>query len=543
MDKQQKEKITKLYWLSGVFIMLLVVAGVTNPKRFAAIIGSINDYISSSFGDFYLFFMMTALLIFLLIGVSPLGRIRFGGQDAKPEFSFISWFSMLFCAGMGIGLMFWGAAEPLYHFMNPPIDPIDGDLTAIDRKILALQVSFFHWGLHPWALYGFAALIICFFSMNLKRGHNFSSFIKDDGTKFNYILRRLIDFFTIIAILFGVTMSFGLGVLQLEAGLQNEFHFESSVWVQLAIIAVITAAYIVSTLRGMDKGIKLVSNVSMALCIVMLATVFYFMPKGNLFVPLMESFPEYIGKFPEFALGIVNYSSETWLTDWTTKYWSWWIAFAPFVGIFVALVSRGRTVRELVFLILAIPTTFCCIWFTVFGGAAISLQMENQYLGNELQLENTNAILFYLLNEISSSPVFTSLLTWLNIAIIAMFFINSADSATYTLSYVSKKNPNTEPTVFMKISWGMLFTVLAILFLYTGGLKILQQITLVSALPFTGLLIVTFCFVVVEMIKYYRSHVAILKSALKQEPEEAETPSTVMISVPKSKEKNSLAQN
>lgn len=533
----KKEKITKLFWLSGVFIMLLVATGITNPKKFASVIETVNNYISISFGDFYLVFMMSALLIFFLIGVSPLGKIRFGGQDAKPEFSFVSWFSMLFCAGMGIGLMFWGAAEPLYHFINPPIE---GDLSAVDRKILALQVSFFHWGLHPWALYGFAALIICFFSMNLKRGHNFSSFIKDDGTRFNYILRRSIDFFTIIAILFGVTMSFGLGVLQLEAGLQNEFKFESSVLVQLGIIAFITAAYIISTLRGMDKGIKLVSNVSMALCILMLGIVFYFMPKVNLFTPLFQSFPEYISKFPELGMGMLNYTSENWLTDWTTKYWSWWIAFAPFVGIFVALVSKGRTVRELVFLILAIPTTFCCIWFTVFGGAAIGLQMENDYVGNQLQLENTNAILFYLLNEISSSPVFTSILTWLNIAIIAMFFINSADSATYTLSYVSKKCPDKEPTAFMKISWGMLFTVLAILFLYTGGLKILQQITLVTALPFTGLLIITFCFVIFEMIKYYKNNFIKSKKETSEELPE-KSPAAVFASVAKTDEKNSLA--
>lgn len=539
---ENKEKITKLYWLSGVFIMMLVAAGVTNPKRFAASIESLNNYISNAFGDFYLVFMMSALLIFFLIGVSPLGKIRFGGQDAKPEFSFVSWFSMLFCAGMGIGLMFWGAAEPLYHFMNPPID---GDFSAVDKKIMALQFSFFHWGLNPWALYGFAALIICFFSMNLKRGHNFSSFIKDDGTKFNYAVRRTIDFFTIIAILFGVTMSFGLGVLQLEAGLQNEFDFESSVLVQLGIIAVITAAYIISTLRGMDKGIKLVSNVSMALCIMMLGIVFYFMPKGNLFGDLLTSFPEYIAKFPEFGLGMANYTSENWLTDWTTKYWSWWIAFAPFVGIFVALVSKGRTVRELVFLILAIPTTFCCLWFTVFGGASIGLQMENNYVGNQLQLENTNAILFYLLNEISSSPLFTSILTWLNIAIIAMFFINSADSATYTLSYVSKKKPDKEPTAFMKISWGILFTILAVLFLYTGGLKILQQITLVSALPFTGLLIVTFCFVIIEMVKYYKIHIAAVKQ--KETPEElisqdSTQQSVVFVSTPKEEDSENLTE-
>ena len=416
---------------------------------------------------------------------------------------------MLFCAGMGIGILLWGPAEPLYHYLNPPV--LDAG-TDFQKEISAFKFSFFHWGLHPWGIYGLTTLAVCFFGINLKKGICFSSFLGIDKLKKSKLqksFKYFVDMMTILAILFGIVVSFGAGVFLVEGGLKSIFNnIESSIYLNIAIIAVATVCYIISTLRGLNKGIKILSNISMALSFLLMASLLFCLPVPDLLNSFFYSIKDYLFSLPSLSLGNYSFSNSEFLREWTTKYWSWWIAWAPFVGIFVALISKGRTVRELVLAILVTPTLFSCTWFMIFGKAAIIVQESSGIVSSSLTLQDTNLILFNIVSSITNLPA----LVWLGVILSAVFFINSADSATYTLAAVSMKRKESnlaesfikEPPNFLQIGWGVLFSVLTALFLFTGGIKILQEVTLITVVPFSILLCFVFSKMIFEMVNYYK---------------------------------------
>ncbi len=489
-------------YITAVFITsLLLVFTALYPEGVLNYIKLINTFIFENFGNFYLWFVFIALIAFVGIGISPLGRIRIGGKGAKSEHSFFSWFSMLFCAGMGIGLLFWGGAEPLYFFMNPPVE---GTVTPEQREITAFKLAFLHWGLHPWAIYGFTTLAICFFSMNLKKGMYFSSYLTDKLSNpgpAGKIFRGIIDNIIILAILFGIVASFGMGVLQFEGGLESYLGFEKSISLEILIISGVTACYMISAMRGLNRGIKVLSNISMGLCFFLLAAIIFVLPFGEYFGVLTRAVSSYIYNIAGLSIGNLDFKSPYFLREWTAKYWTWWIAWAPFVGVFTTFISRGRTVRELVFSMLFAPALFSIIWFGVFGKAAIVLQAEPGFIGATINYDNVNTVLFRLINTLFSSPFFNLL----GLLLVSVFFINSADSATYTLAAMTDKENNMEnPPLFLKISWGITFSVLTAIFLFTGGLEILQYITLIAVLPFSIILLIVFIRLLAEMTDYYR---------------------------------------
>jgi glycine betaine transporter len=516
------KSLPALFWVSGFFVLILFFSGIIFPDKFLHSLEVISQVIFEKFGNYYLFLILISTILLIIVGVSPLGKIRIGGKDARPTHTYFSWFCMIFCCGMGIGVLFWGAAEPLFHFMNPPFTDLAGGL---ETKTNAFQVSFFHWGISPWAIYGLTTIAIAFWGFNLKKGFYLSSILgidknnkaskKETSSIFyrfkKYLLKPVVDLITLIAILFGVAASFGMGILHLEGGFQNVLNVESSTMLKVGIIIAITIAYMISSMRGLDKGIKVISNVSIILSFILLGAVFILSPGTGVIKELIMSIPAFLQKIPAMSTGMANYAVENWLKDWTLMYWSWWIAWTPFVSTFVALISKGRTIREIVLGVLIVPTVFIIAWFTIFGNAAITLQIQQAFFGSTLDLEKVNLILFEMLNYLSGSP----LLSILSLVLIAAFFINSADSATYTLASLSNEDLEHEPPKVLQLGWGLMFTCLAALFVLAGGMQALIKVTLISVLPFSLWLIVVFCAMFYKMTGYYKREQLIEEDEIK----------------------------
>lgn len=510
------KQLPKSYIIASIVTMFLLITCIVNPSGFPNSVEYLNNILFSIFGDFYLWFVYISLILFVIIGASPLGKIKLGGEKAKPDYNLFSWFSMLFCAGMGVGIFFWGGAEPLFHYMNPFLQ---GAHSPIENEIASFQMVFFHWCLHPWAIYGLTTLAICFFSMNMKRGIHFSSFFssgKNKETVIKRLLRSSINNLTTLAILFGVVASFGFGIVQFEGGLHTLFGVQPSIAVKVAIIVFITIGYMISTLRGLSKGIKVLSNISMVLSLILLGAFAFALPFDNLILPLTKSLGQYLANLHDLSLGQIPFKDNNFVNIWTIKYWAWWIAWAPFVGIFVALISKGRSIRQLVFGMLLIPTIYSVIAFTLMGEAAIYLQNTQNMVGSVFTHSDAGNVLYQICLGLFDSPY----LGWLSLIIVGIFFINSADSATYTLAVISQKPKQSvhivddeveikTPPIYLQICWGLTFSILAGLFLIVGGPKIIEKSMLITVLPFTFLLCFVFVKMIIDMIFYYKRNYSI----------------------------------
>lgn len=515
----RKIKLPKSYIIASVITVLLLIVGMVSPSEFPKSIEYLNKILFNIFGNFYLWFVYLSLIVIIVIGLSPLGRIKLGGKDAKSDYNMFSWFSMLFCAGMGVGIFFWGGAEPLFHYMIPFVQGAD---VGVAKEVAAFKAVFFHWCLHPWAIYGLTTLAICFFSMNLKKGLHFGSFFarnKKNETKLERKTKSTINNLTTLSILFGVVASYSFGVVQCEGGLNILFGLEPSILSKVIIIIFITACYMASTLRGLSKGIKVLSNVSMILSFILLGCIALAVPFDNFFIPIFKSLPAYIKDIHNLSLGQLNLIDESFVNLWTIKYWAWWIAWAPFVGIFVALISKGRTVRQIVFGMLLIPTVYSIVAFTLMGEAAIHVQNTQNIVGKTIDYGDVGNILYQVCLGLFQTPY----LGWLALVIVAIYFINSADSATYTLAAISQKPEHSievkeneirikEPPAYLQICWGMTFSILAGLFLILGGPQIVEKSMLITVLPFTFLLCFVFIKMIMEMISYFKEHYLVSKN-------------------------------
>lgn len=509
------EKLPKSYIIASIITIILLVISIISPDDFLNSIEYLNKVLFDVFGDFYLWFVYISLMVFSIIGVSPLGKIKLGGKDAKPDYNLFSWFSMLFCAGVGVGIFFWGGAEPLFHVMNPFLQGAD---SSIAKEIASFEMVFFHWCLHPWAIYGLTTLAICFFSMNLNKGLHFSSFFssgKNKETRFKRVLKSFVNNLTTISILFGVVASFAFGVVQSEGGLNMLFGVEPSIYIKISIIAFITVCYMASTLRGLSKGIKVLSNVSMVLSFILLGSIACALPFENFLLPITHALPKYIADLHNLSIAQMPFSNNSFVNVWTIKYWAWWIAWAPFVGIFVAMISKGRTIRQLVFGMLLAPTIYSVIAFTLMGEAAIYLQNTQNMVGATMDYNDVGNVLYQICLGLFSHP----LLAWLALVIVGIYFINSADSATYTLAAISQKPKESievengdiqvkEPPAYLQVCWGITFSILAGLFLIVGGPKIVEKSMLITVLPFTFLLCLVFIKMLIDMIFYFDKHYA-----------------------------------
>ncbi len=489
-------RLPLLYRIPAMMTGIIVLVGLTMPLLFSQGLSHLNQWIYDGFGHYYLWFTLLVLIGTLLLGLSPLGSIRLGGADAKAEFSTFAWFSMLFGAGMGTGLMIWGGPEPLYHFANPPLA---GITSTTEKSLMALHFTFLHWGLHPWAIYTLTGIAIAFFAFNLNKGLTFSGFLLPaEPGPLQQKLKTTIDLFTVLAIVFGVTATFGMGILQVQGALQTLLHIQPTPFLTTLLVITMTIAFLVSANKGIEKGIKVLSSANFFLYLILLGSIVVLGMQWIDFGAVLQTVPAYLARLPGLSVGWADYQSPLWIKDWTAKYWSWWIAWAPFVGIFIAFISKGRTIRQLIMGSLFLPTLFCGIWFTIWGQTAIGLQQATRFAGATVDLSQVNLLLFQMLGKLSPLTILPLLCT----LIISLDFINSADSAAYTVASLSNGDAQAEPPQHLRLAWGSLFGLLAIVFLLSGGIPLLQQITLITALPFSFILALVFVRLFWCMVRY-----------------------------------------
>ncbi|XEC95209.1 BCCT family transporter [Paenibacillus tarimensis] len=466
-----------VFRISLLLIAAFVIWGGIFPDGLADTASALLTFTTGSFGWFYLFAALIFLLFVLYLGFGKYGRIRLGDDDEEPEYSNLSWFSMLFSAGMGIGLVFWGVAEPMSHYISPPPGAEAG---TADAARMAMRYSFFHWGLHPWAIYTVIGLSLAYTQFRKKRkGLISQTFYPLIGERVNGPIGKTIDVLAIIATAFGVATSLGLGTLQISGGLSYLTGISNQAGVQIAIIGGLTILFMLSASTGLDKGIKLLSNTNLIVAGTLLLFVLIAGPTFFLLDTFTTTTGGYLQNLIQMSLRLTPFSQGTWVAGWTLFYWAWWIAWAPFVGMFIARVSRGRTIREFVLGVLLLPSLFSFLWFSVFGGVGLHLELfEGKAIAEAVSNDVTTA-LFLTLQEL---PVGT-LLAWIATLLIVTFFITSADSATFVLSMLSTGG-DLNPSKRVRLTWGILQSSIAVVLLLSHGLNALQTASIVSALPF-----------------------------------------------------------
>ncbi|WNC16162.1 BCCT family transporter [Brevibacillus brevis] len=474
------------FTISLIIVLIIVLFGVISPELFARAATRILDLTTTNFGWFYLIVTLGFLIFCIFLAFSKYGQITLGDDDDEPEFSLPTWFAMLFSAGMGIGLVFWGVAEPVSHYFAPPAG-VTGQTPEAAQT--AMRFAFFHWGLHPWGIYAIIALCLAYFQFRKgAKGLISSTFTPLLGEKVNGPIGKTIDVLAVIATAFGVATSLGLGTLQINGGLSHIFGLPSTPLVQIVIIAIITVLYLVSSVSGLDKGIKLLSNTNLVLALCLLVLTLLFGPTAFLFDTFTSTLGSYLNNLVSMSLRLTPFTHGNWVANWTLFYWAWWISWAPFVGMFIARVSRGRTIKEFVVCVMLVPSLLSFIWFSVFGGTALHLEIfDRAPIGAAVQQDISTA-LFLTLEQLPLGQI----LSFVALFLIVVFFITSADSATFVLGMLTSDG-DLHPSTRVKITWGLLQSATAVVLLLSGGLEGLQTASIVAALPF-AIIMVLMCY-------------------------------------------------
>lgn len=471
-----------VFYIAVAIILLFVLWGALAPDQLGAATQAMLGFASEKFGWFYLIATFAFLIFSVYLAFSRYGKIRLGSDDDEPEYSTTSWFAMLFSAGMGIGLVFWGVAEPINHYMNPPLG-IEGNTPEAART--AMRYSFFHWGLHPWAIYAVIALTLAYFKFRKgAKGLISSTFYPLLGDRVNGPIGKTIDILAIFATAFGVATSLGFGTLQINGGLTHLFAAPNTFTVQALIILVITVLYMLSASTGLDRGIQVLSNVNLYVALALMLAVLFLGPTSMIFNTLTTTLGSYMQNIVQMSMRLTPFTQSQWVENWTLFYWAWWIAWAPFVGMFIARVSKGRTIKEFVIGVLLVPSLASFVWFSVFGGTALHMEMFEGLGIAEAVTNDVTSALFITLQQL---PIGT-ILAFLATLLIITFFITSADSATFVLGMLSS-NGDLNPSNKVKLTWGVLQSSIALVLLFSGGLTALQSASIVTALPFTVIML------------------------------------------------------
>lgn len=471
-----------VFLISAIVISILVVIGALFPKKFGAIAEELFLFTTTNFGWFYLIAVFVIIIFLIAIAISKYGKIRLGGEQERPEFPFFTWIGMLFSAGFGAGLVFWGVAEPMSHFFETPFYDLENQSEEAAR--VAMGYSFFHWGISQWSVFAIVGLVIAF--LQFRRNDNaLISKATESVTGSKKVVSHTIDSLAVIATVLGVATSIGLGVLQIHGGLTTVSNISNAVWVQIVIIAIVFLAYMASATTGLDKGIRYLSNLNLGLCLLLLVFVFFMGPTVFILNAFTLGIGDYIAEFIQYSLRLEPYKGGTWVRDWTVFYWAWAIAWSPFVGAFVARVSRGRTIREFITGVMVIPPVIACFWIATFGGTALYKDL-NESAGIAEAVNND--ITVALFNVFATLP-FSFIMSVLAILLIFTFLVTSADSATYILGSMTTGG-SINPPVFQKLVWGVLISAIAGVLLLAGGLDALQTASLVAAVPFTVILLI-----------------------------------------------------
>lgn len=478
-----------VFYPSAILIILFVIFTIAVPDQASAWFGTMQSWIIDTFGWFYLLAMGLYLLLTLILAFSRYGKTKLGPDHSQPEYSNLSWFAMLFSAGMGIGLIFYGVAEPVMHFANPPVG--EGGTAAAARE--AMKLTFFHWGVHAWGVYAVVALALAYFSFRQGLPLRISSALHPIiGNKIYGPIGHAVDVLAVFGTMFGIATSLGLGVLQINSGLNYLFDIPAGVMTQLILVAIITLMATFSVMAGINKGIRRLSEWNLKLAIILLIFVAIVGPTLFLFKTLGQNIGVYISSLVEMTFNnyayVNNDQTQSFLGGWTLFYWAWFIAWSPFVGMFVARISRGRTIKEFVLGVLFVPVGVTIIWLTVFGDTALHgiLSGTMPQLVDQV-FTDTSTSLFQFLDGLPLASISSLLAT----VLIFTFFVTSADSGSLVIDTLTAKDgyrTSVQQRMFWSISEGLVAGALII----AGGqnvLSALQAASLASALPFAPVLL------------------------------------------------------
>ena len=480
--EHREKKFSKVFIYAAAIVGILVIFGAVTPKAFGSITGDISTWVSKTFGWYYMvvYALVLAFCIFLIF--SPIGKLKLGKPTDKPEFKTVSWLAMLFSAGMGIGLVFYGASEPISHYLSPPTAKPESKSAMAE----AFKYSFLDYGFHPWAVYCLVALGLAY--SQFRKGENglISRTLRPVlGNKVDGTTGVIVDVLAVFATIIGVAMSLGVGAVQINGGLSYLFGLPKNVVVQGIIIAVVTVLFLYSAWSGLSKGIQYLSNLNMILAGLLLLVLFIVGPTVLILNMMTSGFGDYLSTLIYDSLDVapLNKQKSDWLQTWTIYYWGWWMSWSPFVGTFIARISKGRSIREFVIAVLGVPVIISVIWFSTFGMTGISVGQHHKGIFKmppETQL-------FGIFNELP----FGTILSIIALALIASFFITSADSATYVLGMQTAFG-TLNPSGFVKIVWGISLAAIAYVLLLAGGdtgLAAMQSAAIISAFPFSFVVI------------------------------------------------------
>ena len=476
---KEKKSGNQVFYVSLSLVAIMAVWSVALNENFTVVSNAAYTFLTTDFGWLYLAAMIVFLVFVVYVAFGKYGKIRLGGDESRPEYSNITWFGLLFGCGMGVGLVFWGVAEPLTHYLYP----IGVESATPEAADFAMKTFFMHWGILPWANYAVIGLALAYFMFRKGKKGLISSILEPlIGEKLaGGWLGRIVDILAVFATVAGVVTSLGLGTLQISAGFHHLFRFPNTLMGQIIIIIIVSVLYIGSAVSGIEKGIKSISDTNLYVAIGLLAVCFLVGPKLEILNSFVNGMGQYIGSFVPDSLLVHTYGDNSWLGSWRLFYWAWFIAWAPFVGVFIARISKGRTIREFILGVVLVPALASCVWGTVFGSMGINLG-EKGLMAIEALKEAVAAPevgLFVVLNEYPLG----FMLSIVAIVSLCAFFVTSANSGVYVLSMLTSDG-DINPPNNKKILWGIIQSVMAVGLLMAGGLKPLQTISLAAAFPF-----------------------------------------------------------
>jgi len=471
-----------------VFVAALVIVAAASvwalvaPQQMTATIRSVTRFAIESLDWLFLLLATGLLVLAVALALSRFGSIRLGADHERPEFSTVSWLSMLFAGGMGAGLVFWGVAEPLTHFRDPP--GLEGSTPAAARE--AMVVTNLHWGLHAWAIYGMSAMVIAYFAFRLGRRTLVSEPLRVVFPRRHETFFHVADVFAVIAVVFGLVGSLMQGTLQFRSGLASVFGTDqSSGLIGVLIMLALTAAFMLSASTGVDKGIRILSNMNITVTVLLMFFVMFFGPTRYVLETFVTTIGDYVNRLTEISFRLYPYEGLTdWTATWTLNYFLWWLAWGPFVGIFIARISRGRTIREFVLGVVVAPSVFSLLWFATFGGAGLHNELEGRGGLGSLVDDDVSAALFGFLDLLPGAEV----IGLVTLFLLFVFLVTSADSGTYVLGLMTSDG-DINPSVARKLTWGAIIAVLTTLVLLVGDVDVARAMAVTGAIPFTLVLI------------------------------------------------------
>src|SRR6056297_2413499 len=471
-----------VFWPAAILIVAFIAITLIIGEPMDRIFSSIQSSITGFGGWFFVLSVNIFLFFVLFIAFSKYGNIRLGGKYSKPEFSLGSWFSMLFSAGMGIGILFWSVGEPINHFINPP----NADPRTIEAARESMEITFLHWGLHAWGIYALVGMSLAFFTFNKKLPLTISSvFYPLLGEKVHGPWGKVINILAVVATLFGLATSLGMGVQQVSAGLAHLFNLPDTLTAQVLLITVITFAATGSVIAGLSGGVKKLSQLNMILGAIFLVFMIIVGPTLFIFDSFIQNLGGYIQNFFGLSSWTETYSRSDWQSDWTVFYWAWWVSWSPFVGMFIARISRGRTLKEFVLGVLIVPSLLTFLWLSTFGGSAMFLELNSLADIATAVTDNIATSLYVLLEQFPISAVTSTA----GVLLVTSFFVTSSDSGSLVVDSLTAGGKLDAP-VPQRIFWALTEGAVAAVLLIGGGLGALQTAAISTGLPFAVLLII-----------------------------------------------------